>query len=689
MSSFTIELDEDGSIRRLGANGLELVSGPAAKPWVLHLADGTTIDEPASTEVAPRDAGYALRWTTERGDVIDASITISGDEARFRVAVTGEQVDGIDYPVIGGVGALSDDDELVHGYATGLLFHNPFTLFDGDTPGVRHAPYPESFSGASLQLMTYYAVGRGGFAFSSDDASGAQKWFNFYKDGEHLRVELGHGTGDLDAPLRPGYDMVVSALGAGTWTEAADRYKAWAVQQRWCARGLVADDPKRDRRFYEEVGIATFGINAAENRTSWIERIRDIAGRPVLHVLGPNWTNRLQDYRGGLPGGLDDWFPARFDEANLRAMRAAGDLVVPFYFDLLFGRGGADEDEGVAALQQIPKPARSTDEYTFPFLCPATPFFQELHARRDERLVRAYGVDGVYYDISANNVLKQCYAAAHGHPRGGGAFLVDAYRQLFAVPEVTRGTEMVNEVFLDQLDFYQARAEGSPVATFEADRFRKWMVSGEAEKVPLFTYVYHEYGPVRLDGWAKLSRETGDLFYWIAARILCWGGLLELNYEFSPLENVDGEREPLDEHYASLPDHRYEIDPGKAAFVGEIARARAGNPYLAYGTMMPPLAIDSPTVELDWFHYNGPQEWPSYEDRGTKTVPAVVHQAWRFRDKVAVVLVNISEQDLRVTVPLEEPVEVELPSRRVVLVGDVLEPGGGVALLVDLDDRKV
>jgi hypothetical protein len=516
--------------------------------------------------------------------------------------------------------------------------------------------------------MTYYAVGCGGFAFSSDDATGAQKWFNFYKHGEHLRVDLGHGTGDLDAPLEPAYDMVVTALAEGTWTEAADRYKAWAVRQRWCARGPVADDPARDHRCYEQVGIATFGINAAEDRTRWIRRIREIAGTPVLHVLGPNWTNRLQDYRSSLPGGLDDWFPARFDQANVDAIRAQGDLLVPFYFDLLFGRGGADETEGVAALQQIPKPARSIDEYTFPFLCPATPFFQRLHAQRDETLVAEYGVDGVYYDISANNVLKQCYDRSHGHPPGGGAFLVDAYRKLYAEPAVTRGTEMINEVFLDQLDFYQARAEGSPVATFEADRFREWMKSGDAEKVPLFTYVYHEYGPVRLDGWAKLSRETGDLFYWVAARVLCWGGLFELNYEFSPLEIVGGEREPLDEHYANLPDHRYEIDPAKAAFVGELARARVGNPHLAYGTMLPPLAIDSPPVELDWFHYNGPQEWPSYEDRGTKTVPAVVHGAWRFRGKIAVVLVNISEDDLRVMVPLDPPVEVDLPSRQVVVL---------------------
>src|SRR5207248_3716854 len=136
--------------------------------------------------------------------------------------------------------------------------------------------------------------------------------------------------------------------------------------------------------------------------------------------------------------------------------------------------------------------------------------------------------------------------------------------------------------------------------------------------------------------------EQGGLFYWIGARVLVWGGLFELNYEFSPLETIAGQVEPLDEHYAELPDDRYELDAEKAAFVHELATARTGpaNRYLAYGTMLPPLAIESPMIELDWFHYNCPTSWPAYRDAGTHRVPAVVHCAWRYGDAAAVVLVN-------------------------------------------------
>jgi hypothetical protein len=446
--------------------------------------------------------------------------------------------------------------------------------------------------------------------------------------------------------------VLVGVLADGTWTEAADRYKAWAVNQPWCSRPL-ASRPDSERWLHEEIGVVTFGINASRDRSNWLRTISEIADAPVLHILGPNWAKVPQNYENHLPGGLDDWFPAQFHPANLEAIRDAGDRWAPFLFDLLFGIEGSDSVEGTAALQSIPHPLLSFDAYEFPFLCPATPFLQHLHRERDARIADEYGADAVYYDISANNVIKRCYSDAHGHPRGGGAFLVDAYRELYSTPSAPRGTELVNEVFIDRLDFFQARAEASPVTSFEADKFRDWIKDGRVEKVPLFAYVYHEFGPVRMDGWAKLSREHGELFYWIGARVLAWGGLFELNYEFSPLETIDGQAEPLDEHYFPLPDHRYEIDPEKAAFVRVLAAARTGpaNPYLAYGTMLPPLDLESPTIELPWLHYNAPPGWPAFGDSGAHAVPAVVHCAWQSGLDAAVVLVNVDRVEHEVRVP--------------------------------------
>jgi hypothetical protein len=107
--------------------------------------------------------------------------------------------------------------------------------------------------------------------------------------------------------------------------------------------------------------------------------------------------------------------------------------------------------------------------------------------------------------------------------------------------------------------------------------------------------------------------------------------------------------------------------------------------------MLPPLPVRSPRVGLDWLQYNSPQEWPAFEDRGTREVDAVVHCAWRHGSSAAVVLVNVGPEPVRVEIPLSAaalrlddrprqvsrdgatlgplgPVTVELPSRRVVVL---------------------
>jgi hypothetical protein len=259
---------------------------------------------------------------------------------------------------------------------------------------------------------------------------------------------------------------------------------------------------------------------------------------------------------------------------------------------------------------------------------------------------------------------------------------------------IAQGTEMINEVFIPVVDYYQARAEASPLSSFEGDFLRAWIKDGTAEKVPLFTYIYHEYGPMRMDGWSKLSVEVGDLFYWVASRVTLWGGLFEINCEFSPLETLNGQNDPSDEHYYQFENRDFGVDPAKANFVTEVAAARTGfaKDYLVYGTMLRPLALDVPTLSLDYFLYNAPKDSKSYNDHGTKAVSQVIHAAWRGPNgKVGLLFVNLHRSDSfclplsldaisyganvsieRVTsderTRIKAGTDIELPPRRIVLI---------------------
>lgn len=653
----------DGTIHQVEnkQSGLNLIHHPTGgPPWRIEIDGRKEWIEAFSAFDWSSDIGedgaqsLSMRWQTALGLEIDARIELQPHQphADFFVEVHGAPgiaVDKIEYPILRGIGRLSQtaDSYLAHPQGTGFLFRNPHDLFDASEPrraGMRYSPYPEGFSGSSMQFMAYYAAGQGGFYLAAHDPAATMKWLNFFKTADGaLTASFMHQSPDIrpGAGLRVGYPILIGALSEGAWYEAAERYKAWAIQQTWTAQGTLEERTDTAPWLLDEVGFATFGVNAAHDRAAWLDRFHTITERPVFHILGVNWPHKGGDYRNHHPGGRADWFPARFSTANLDTIRRNGDYWAPFEFDLLLDPNGAESEAVTAARQQLPAEKYSSDPYRFPFVCPATDYLPDLHRWRDEQLAGTYGADALYYDISANNVLMTCRAPHHGHPVGGGRWMVDAYARMWAETKnaasaakgsyVPQGAEMISEVFIPALDFYQARAEASPLSAFEADKFRDWIRRGDVEKIPLFSYVYHEYGPVRLDGWAKLSPEVGELFYWVAARVALWGGLFELNYEFSPLETLDGLDEDPAEHYYDFKPRSHAVDPAKVAFVREIATARTGfaRPYLVYGTMLRPHPLDVPAIDLDYCLYNVNHTRPHYEESGILRVPSVIHAAWR------------------------------------------------------------
>ena len=108
------------------------------------------------------------------------------------------------------------------------------------------------------------------------------------------------------------------------------------------------------------------------------------------------------------------------------------------------------------------------------------------------------------------------------------------------------------------------------------------------------------------------------------------------------------------------------IDPEKAAFVGEVARTRVGpaNPFLAYGTMLPSPAVEAPLADLDYFFYNV-HNGPTFEERGTMTVPSALATAWQYQERVAWLVANLLPRQQAVRV---DGKSIILPPRRIVMV---------------------
>ncbi|WP_123041563.1 DUF6259 domain-containing protein [Cohnella candidum] len=614
------------------------------------------------------DHAVMLTWRTASGITVRSEISLAREasEAQFRCSADNgstERLLSLEYPVFPNLTAISEDgkdDYLAHPFATGFLVRNPMKHFVTNGTGFRFMPYPESFSGASMQFFAYFGLNKGGLYFAAMDGEGHPKWLNFYKIGRDLlEASFIHGCEDMGPGkgIYPVYPVQVALLEGSDWYEAADRYKSWATRQKWCARGELTDrNPDESCPWlHEEMGVATFGINAGSDRTAWLRKYHEFIGTPMFHVLGPDWSNAPQTFYKGVPGGFDDWFPTRFNKDNIACMKEYGDKYAPFEFDYLYHFEGADGELGKAAAQKFPENKKSIDGYPFPFLCPAHPYTQEFHVRRDTELQRADDVDSIYYDISANNILKICMDDSHGHPVGAGRAIEEAYRRNYAETKasmigvagryVPMGTEMINETMIDLIDYYQARAGGQPASPLEGYPIRDLLKSGEAELIPMFAYVYHEYGALRMDGWGKLTEEIGNLYYFTVARTYLWGGLYELNYEYSPMEALDGSENAAEEHYYPFEARGYVFSEARARYLSTFARLRVGNAnkYWAYGRMLRPLAFECPRIRMDWFHYNHGKETMEYNDAGEIAVNAVIHSAWQYKDEsVGLFFANVS-----------------------------------------------
>lgn len=413
--------------------------------------------------------------------------------------------------------------------------------------------------------------------------------------------------------------------------------------------------------WFPHVAVPLDLLNSSQGHNQFF----DLLGARWSDLPAERWKEIFDEYNCCGPWLHPDtsplpWFPTKFHPSNLQMIEVSGDYFAPFFFDFFsYGHDhvayglNRGSPEGWQQPHELIQAAFAKN-----WMDPTTSYWQDFHAERDRRIVQESGADGLYYDISAGAGPRWSDRNDLGHPIGYGRWLWDGYAETYqkskeAASEVkgtyiVQGTEMGLETLIPYIDFCQWRAGGLVQGDIELMPFMDLVKEGKVVKLPLFSYLYHEYGPVMLDGWAKLSPEFGDVFYLIAAQIaLQQGGLVELNYEYSPLERFPGMEGPsyqLMYHTAIYEDQQpYEVDPDKVRFLREIALARTeyATEYLAYGKAMKPVQILTPIpeVSLSWNHYNS---IGGRRESGVFTASSIVQQVWSHKEEnLGILLANI------------------------------------------------
>jgi hypothetical protein len=460
-------------------NGVDLVWSGASLPGEPGVVD-------VRAEVRLEAGGGASAWR----------LKVSNRSKRFGLWSS-------DYPVLRSVSEPGLADVLLpRGNWGGTLLPRHKGAYSGRYP---------SF-GCPLQMMAFN-LGEAGLYLAAHDGGARAKELVVTRAQDVTFRLLAENAGVPGAAGAPDYPVVIAAY-KGDWWQAAQRYRAWALQQAWTAKGPLrqrADYPKR----LQDLAFWMLLSGKPEN----VERV--MAETEALYAglpIGVHWYSWHQ-----IP--FDNSYPEYFPTldgmgAAARAMAQRGQTVMPYINARLWDR---DIPSFAAAYPSACKQVSGTN-YVETYgsgrslvpMCPYTRLWQDKVRSVCHRLIDECGVNAIYLDQIGSAAPVICYDASHGHPTGGGRHWVDGYHAMLRqvrVEAVAKGvaltTEDSSEPYMDVIDGCLA-----------------WNPRHQ-EDVPLLPAVYSGYTVYFTSPQAE--QDTVDAFCAAQARDFLWGSQLGWN----------------------------------------------------------------------------------------------------------------------------------------------------------------
>ena len=361
-----------------------------------------------------------------------------------------------DYPVVVAPLTPADgrDDYFLSSRLGGTANYNPVA---NPNFGIRDQ-YPGPWMCAQLQLFYNDTAG---LYMATYDSNGCVKHFGAKRlNGDGLDLSIEHNYDE-----RPGlsfalpYDTVLGVF-HGSWHEAADMYKAWAVNQPWCSKRLSerVDVPAwlkegRPVMMFMPAGNPTFlwqnhiPISSELPNSRYLpmsklsplfKKYASILRTPVIPQL-QGWE---QFGVGSGPAGV---FPPKGGEPGLKA--AISKLNKDENYPLIFFSGihwgyrrpfaGFDgrtlfQKKGVklAALNDAGKPNGVKGSWKeFAHLCVASEKVKDIFLKHIRKFLE-FGTHAIQYDLFHGGAAQvTCYSEKHGHRPGYGLWMYEEGRK--------------------------------------------------------------------------------------------------------------------------------------------------------------------------------------------------------------------------------------------------------------------
>jgi len=329
-----------------------------------------------------------------------------------------------------------------------------------------------------MQFMSFNS-GTNGVYFSSSDGESRAK--DFFADAKQKRLSLiryPENMGVTGSDLPDLYQVCFGPFQGG-WLEAAHRYRKWAMNQVWTARGPISQRPD----FPEIATNIGFWVrdtwvwdispedekNTGDPRT-WARDDRD------PHEMNLPFLNAMKTM--GVPIAFQwyGWHQVFFDndyphflpplkgfKERVKELVDSGAVIVPYInglsadsktYDWYKFDPHAIKDQAGGLHQHFYRDGagRLTP------MCPNQNFWHFTINNVVDSIINIYGANGIYLDEISCNSHELCFNPEHRHPLGGGRYWADGYRNLYRKTlniahkdgkDVVITSESANEIFFD------------------------------------------------------------------------------------------------------------------------------------------------------------------------------------------------------------------------------------------------
>lgn len=328
----------------------------------------------------------------------------------------------------------------------------------------------------------------GALYFGTEDSSGSGRYYNV--DGNRaLHVSMtvpaseawtSDGTFRLPFAANIGFDVKGWEHAVNTWYKPATYNFTWGGEERKIVNRLETLSPWL---------LDTDGwvrLKTVEDEFAALDKAADIFG-PHLSAHW-YWWHQI-DYDTHYP----DYLPARDGFAErIAQIHKKGVQITPYINGRLWDPKSDSylRDGGINASARKMDGTLYTEIYSTSGVvntvtCPYTKTWHDKLCGLVDSLQRKFNVDGVYIDQIGCTIQTPCWNPDHGHPRGGGEFYLEGYRNILRDirsnilrPEGMLSTEENGECYSDLFD----------MMLMVNSRYR----SGYSKIIPVFPMVYSD-----------------------------------------------------------------------------------------------------------------------------------------------------------------------------------------------------